>query len=78
MNEDVKLRSVVGSESISIELAESVEIFRRTRAILNQTYAALGRIREYGIKDTSASYPLKIIPHEQSTTKKIQIGTRLA
>ena len=78
MNDERKIIEMIKNESLSEELVASIDIFKRSRAILNQTYTALGRTREYIITDTTASYPLKIIPNEQSTTNKIQIGSRLA
>lgn len=75
---DTKLKKLMGVETLSKQLGDTVCVYQKTRAILNQTYSALGRIREYKITDTTASYPLKIIPDEQSTTKNIQIRSRLA
>ena len=78
MNDANKLKQLPGVESLPEEVFNSICIFKKTKAVLDQTYSALGRKREYGITNTTASYPLKIIPNEQSTTKNIQIGTRLA
>ena len=78
MNDVNKLKQVIGADSLPEDVVASICIFQKTKAILDQTYSALGRKREYTVTNTTASYPLKIIPNEQSTTNKIQIGTRLA
>lgn len=79
MNSQIKHKILPGKESLSEEMVAAIDVFDKTKAILDRTYTALGRSRQNGVINTAgSSYLLKIDPNEQSTTNKIQIKPGLA